>query len=292
MTVEVAVDAGALIGESPLWAPAEGVLYWVDIEGRAVHRFDPAAGDDRSQSLPVRPGSIVLTHEAGRLLMGAEHELGWYTWSTNIFEPIRDLEEGGTGNRLNDGRTDRQGRFWVGSMFQTTDAGKSTGMLHRVDANLSATTVRWDIGVSNGIAFSPEGTTMYFADSPTETVWQFDYDPGTGEPFNSRTFLDFADIPGRPDGASVDAEGCYWIACVYGWAVARITPDGRVDRVIDMPVEKPSMPTFGGADLDVLYVTSISQNTNPAAQQPFAGAVFALDPGVRGLPETPFVHSA
>lgn len=288
MTVDIAVDAAASLGECPLWAPQEALLYWLDIESRAVHRLDPATGTDESQSLDVRPGSMVLTPDPGRFLMGAENELGWYDWATNQFAPIKDLEEPGTGNRLNDGRTDRQGRYWVGSMFQRSSAGIASGMLHRVDRDLTAATVRWDIGVANGIAFSPDGRTMYFADTPTETIWQFDYDVATGEQFNSRLFFDFADLPGKPDGASVDADGCYWIACVYGWAVARLTPDGEIDRVIDVPVEKPSMPMFGGADLDVLYVTSISENTNPAAEQPHAGALLALDPGVRGLPETPF----
>lgn len=288
MTIEVAVEANAALGECPLWSANEQVLYWLDIEGRSVHRYDPATGVDETKTIGPRPGSMVLTDEPGRFLMGAEHQLGWYEWSDNTFTPISDLEEAGTGNRLNDGRTDRQGRYWVGSMFQRSAAGIRSGMLHRVDHDLSATTVRWDIGVSNGIAFSPDGKMMYFADSPAETIWQFDYDPATGEQFNSRTFFDFADLPGKPDGASVDAAGCYWIACVYGWAVARLTPQGRVDKVIDVPVEKPSMPMFGGPNLDTLFVTSISQGTNPAADQPLAGAVLAIDVGVPGLAETAF----
>lgn len=291
MNVEIVLDAKAKLGECPLWAPAEQVLYWIDIEGRAVHRFDPATGHDEHKTMDARPGSMVLGGQAGKLLMAAEHELGWFSWPDGSFAPIKDLEPPASGNRLNDGRTDRTGRYWVGSMYQRTDAGLTTGMLHRIDPDLSTTTVRWDIGVANGIAFSPSGTTMYFADTPKEMVWQFGYDPATGDQFNSRIFFDFADLPGKPDGAAVDSEGCYWVACVYGWAVARITPEGRVDQVIDLPVEKPSMPAFGGANLDVLFVTSISENVGSPAPQPHAGALLALDPGVSGIAEAPFVHA-
>ena len=200
------------------------------------------------------------------------------------------LEPEGSGNRMNDGRTDRAGRFWVGSMFDPTSAGRSTGMLHRVAHDGRVTAVRSGVGVANGLAFSPDGRTMYFADSPRETVWAYDYDLDSGETANERVFLDFGPLPGRPDGACVDADGCYWIACVYGWAVLRVTPDGRIDRRIDLPVEKPTMPAFGGPGMSTLFVTSIGAGGSRASApgQPDAGGLFAIESGLRGLVETPF----
>jgi sugar lactone lactonase YvrE len=288
VTVEIAVAAGAGLGECPIWSPRDARLYWIDIEGRSVHRYDPSTGEDEQKTLPIRPGSMVLTDRPGRFLMGAEVELGWYEWSTGEFTAVGQLEPAGTGNRLNDGRTDRQGRYWVGSMYERSTAGIYTGMLHRVDSGLGHEAVRSEIGVSNGIAFSLDGSTMYFADTPRRTVWQYDYDRVTGEQSNERVFTDFAELPGKPDGASVDEDGCYWIACVTGWAVARLTPDGTVDRVIEVPVEKPSMPSFGGADMATLFVTSIGDGTTPGTDQSLAGALLAIDVGVAGVVETPF----
>ena len=288
VNVEIAVDAHAVLGECPLWSPVERLLYWIDIEGRAVHCYDPATGSDETQSLDVRPGSMVLTGVPGRFLMAAENRVGWYEWNTGSFGPTRVLEPAGTGNRLNDGRTDRQGRYWVGSMYEDSGAGISTGMLHRVDADQSHSTHRRGIGVTNGIAFSPDGHTMYFTDSVIGVIWEYDYDPDTGERSNERVFNDFGELRGLPDGASVKIDGGYWVACVFGWAVARITPDGKVDRVVDVPVEKPSMPSFGGGALDRLFVTSISENTAPGSTQPHAGGLFVFDAGIAGIAETPY----
>lgn len=288
MNVEVVVPAGATLGECPLWSVGEQVLYWVDIEGRAIHRFDPATGVDEARSLGVRPGSMAAADTAGRFLVGAETELGWFEWASGEFSAVVECEPSGTGNRLNDGRTDRQGRFWLGSMYEDTAARRSTGILHRVDPGLEVSRHREAIGVTNGIAFSPDGTTMYFADSFEKTVWAYDYDVDTGDRSNERVFTDFDGLPGGPDGACVDVDGCYWVACVRGWAVARLTPDGAIDRVIEVPVEKPSMPAFGGTGLDTLFVTSIAAGITPGIDQPHAGGVLAIDVGASGIAETPF----
>lgn len=288
MTVDIAVPGGALLGECPLWSVEEQVLYWVDIEGRAVHRFDPSTGHDEHREMDLRPGSMVATSSPGRFLVGAETELGWFDWVSGDYTRAVECEPAGTGNRLNDGRTDRQGRFWLGSMYEDTSARRSTGILHRVDPDLGLSRHRTGIGVSNGIAFSPDGTTMYFADTFAKTVWAYDYDVDTGDRSNERVFTDFSGLPGGPDGACVDANGCYWVACVRGWAVARLTPDGAIDRLIEVPVEKPSMPAFGGSGLETLFVTSISGGVGPGADEPHAGGVLALDVGVAGIPETPF----
>ncbi len=154
-------------------------------------------------------------------------------------------------------------------------------------------TVRHGIGVTNGLAFDPDRNRMYFADSLHSTVWRYDYDRETGEARNEAPFIDFSDLPGRPDGACVDAEGCYWAAAVYGWAVLRFTPDGALDRTIDLPVEAPTMPAFGGSDLSTLFVTSIgsggSREPSPGQHEP--GGVFAIDAGVIGRVDEPFALS-
>ena len=287
-TVTCVVPARPRLGECPLWSPLEGRLYWVDIDGGAVHRYDPATGADESRATPGRPTALALTRETGRLLVAVELRLGFLDWEAGSWSDWTTLEPDDAGNRLNDGRCDPAGRFWVGSMFDRTDAGRSTGILHRVGGDGSLARIRSGIGISNGLAFSPDGRTMYFADTLRRTVCAYDFDPDHGQPSKERVFLDFSTLPGKPDGACVDADGCYWIACVYGWAVARVTPDGRVDRLIEVPVEKPSMPAFGGSDMTTVFVTSIRRGVADDPSQPEAGSLFAFDAGVRGLPEPVF----
>jgi L-arabinonolactonase len=289
--VECVVGAGAQLGECPLWSSSDQRLYWVDIDGRAIHRYDPATGHDEQRAVPAKPGSIALTGDSGRLLVAAGLGLAFFEFEANTWEEWIGLEPEDTGNRLNDGRCDGAGRFWVGTMFDPSSAGRSTGNLHRIGPDGSAAIVRSGIGVPNGLAFSPEGRTMYWADTPRETVWAYDYDSDTGEATNERVFLDFHPLAGKPDGACVDEDGCYWVACVYGWAVMRVTPDGRIDRLIEVPVEKPTMPAFGGRDRSTLFVTSMGRpSSEPALADDYAGGLFAMSPGVRGLPEPPFAR--
>jgi L-arabinonolactonase len=288
--VECLVQAQALLGECPLWSLTEERLYWVDIEGQLIHRYDPAANMDEQRAVPGRPGSIALTAQPGRLLVAMGSWLGFFDWQPGSWRPWLRLEPEDTGNRLNDGRCDPAGRFWVGSMFDPSAARRSTGMLHRVEPAGEVATVRSGVGVANGLAFSPDGSTMYFADSHRETVWAYDYDPASGDAVNERVFLDFGDLPGRPDGACVDQDGCYWIACVGGWSVIRVTPAGDVDRRISLPVEKPTMPAFGGAEMSTMFVTSIGRGgSSPSAPgQRDAGGLFAIETGSRGLAEPSF----
>jgi sugar lactone lactonase YvrE len=281
------------LGECPVWSERDGMLYWIDIDGRAVHRIEPSTEVTATRDLPGRPGSMVLTADPDRLLVAVEHELVELTWSTGATVPRLALEEPGPGKRLNDGRCDPAGRYWVGSMDDPPTEHRGRGRLHRVEATaggLASSEHRSGIGISNGAAFAPDGRTMYWADTFRDTVWAYDVDIDTGDRSNERVFLDFSDLPGRPDGACVDTDGCYWVACVFGWAVLRATPDGRVDRIVELPVEKPTMPAFGGAALDTMYVTSISDGGSfrSAADQPLAGSLLALDVGVAGVPEPIF----
>ena len=286
----IVLRAAARLGECPIWSPADERLYWVDIDGLAIHRYDPRSGLDAWRPAPGRPAALALTPTPGRLLVAIEGRLAFFDWSAAEWHDWIDLEPEGTGNRLNDGRCDPVGRFWIGSMFAPASAGRSSGLLHRVERDGSTTTVRTGIGVSNGLAFAPDGRTMYFADTARDTVWAYDYDPDTGTASEERVFLDFANLPGRPDGATVDEDGCYWIACVFGSTVLRVTPDGSIDRRILLPVTKPTMPAFGGADRSTLFVTTIggggSHRVDPG--EPDAGGLFAIETSTRGLPEPLF----
>jgi sugar lactone lactonase YvrE len=287
--IHVVDSTAASLGECPLWSPADAKLYWVDIEGRQVRRYDPATGVTESRSVPGRPASLALTGQPGHLVMAIENLVTRFDWDRGSVIPWLTLEPEGTGNRLNDGRTDSVGRFWVGSMYERASAGRFSGMLHRVDITGEPQTIRRGIGVTNGLGFDPARRRMYFADTLRDTVWRYQYDPGTGTMSDEAVFVDFSGYPGRPDGACVDDEGCYWVAAVYGSALLRFTPEGRLDRQIDLPVEAPSMPAFGGRDLDTLYVTSIgagaSRELAPADVEP--GVLLAIETGVQGVVDSP-----
>ncbi len=288
MKVECVLPAKADLGECPVWSPADELLYWVDIDGRAVHAFDPSLGTDRKWQLEVRPATIARTNDPKRLLVAAENELAWLALDTGELTSWVSLEESKEGIRLNDGRCDPAGRLWIGGMYVPTSAMRFEAFLHRVDPDGSFVTVRSEVGCANGSAFSPDGSVMYWADTLHGIVWAYDYDIDTGNQHNERVFLDFAPLPGKPDGACVDETGCYWVACVGGGAVARITPHGDVDQVIDVPVIRPTMPAFGGPTLDTLYITTIGVR-DPAQDGPGDhGGIFAFNPGVRGLPEPVF----
>ena len=294
--VEVAIGKPAALGEGPVWSVAEQVLYWIDIDGRAVHRYDPSTGLDVARPTPGRPGSLALTAAPGRLLLATEHQVVWFDWNTGVSEPFVQLEVPGRGIRLNDGRTDPAGRFIVGSMFEDTQADKFIGSLHRVDADGTIAALRRAVGVSNGLAFDQDRGRMYWTDTMTQQVLMWDYDADSGERSNERVFFDYSTIRGRPDGACVDSDGYYWSASVRGWALTRIAPDGTVERRIDLPVQLPTMPCFGGPNLDTIFVTSIRVlDDNPEnvdkrkGVEP--GAVLAIDlssEGIQGLPDPLF----
>jgi sugar lactone lactonase YvrE len=194
----------------------------------------------------------------------------------------------GPGMRFNDGRTDRQGRFWSGTMFMDMAAASPVGQLYRYDARGLSAPVVGGLVTQNGLAWSPDGRTMYLSDShPTRRcVWSFDYDVDAGVPHDRRLFVDMATYAGRPDGATMDSDGCYWVAGNDGGSLLRFAPDGKLDRELHLPVAKPSMPCFGGPALDTLLVTSIVQ---PGREDDaLAGAVLLVRPGVRGVPEVAF----
>jgi sugar lactone lactonase YvrE len=278
---------GNLLGEAPMWNVAEQALYWVDATRPAIHRLDDG-GEVTTWPMPRIIGSFVFRRNGG--LVGAlKNGFCAIDLATGTVEAIIDPEPARPDNILNDGKCDRRGRYWCGS--RDAALKDPVGALHRLDPNFSCRMMDEGFIVSNGIAWSPDDRTMYFADSRAETVWAYDFDLDDGAIRNRRVFFSTREIEGRCDGATVDSEGFYWCALVHGGAVARLDPKGRLDRLIPMPVKHVTMCSFGGEKLDVLYVTSAASMVPEAerAAQPLAGALFAIHGiGARGLAEPLF----
>lgn len=276
-----------VLGESPVWSVQDEALYWVDIQGPAIHRLDPAAGRVRTWVLREPVGSIALRTRDG-LLAALKSGFYFFDTATGSLRPIADPEPHLPENRFNDGRCDRAGRFWAGTMSETSRA--PVGSLYCLEPNLSVRLVKSGISVPNGLAWSPDDRVMYFADSHRRLIWAYDFDVSRGKISNQRVFVDAGDHPGVPDGSTVDAHGCVWNAEHGASRVCRYTPDGRLDRTIELPVTQPTCCMFGGPRLETLYITSARENLGPEelAAQPLAGALFAIDVGVSGLPEPGF----
>ena len=274
------------VGESPLWHAAEAAWYWVDIEGRALRRWR----DGRLQSWSFGERiACIAPHAAGGLVAGLEASIVHVrpdddgglatTRLTGLRHPRPDM-------RLNDGRCDRAGRFYASTMLRDMAAAQAVGTLYLLDGRgLSAPLVEGLI-VPNGLAFSADNRTMYLSDSHPRSrlVWRFDLD-SQGRPAHRRLFIDMNQHPGRPDGAAIDVDGCYWICANDAGLVHRFTPGGRLDRSIAVPTPKPSMCSFGGPRMDELLITTIRAAGDTSAE---AGAVYITRPGAQGLPETPW----
>jgi sugar lactone lactonase YvrE len=275
-----------VLGESAIWCDASQRLLWVDIRAPALRRLDPASGDVQSWAMPDLCGAVMLTHDR-RLVLSLRTGLFTFDPRTQAFAPLVAPEPAALDNRLNESKCDRQGRLWVGTMGDYGLA--TTGSLYRIDRNLACTRVLRDITVPNAICWSPDDRTMYFADTHDGRLRAYAFDAGSGT-LGSMRVLEARGLPGRPDGATVDAEGCLWNARYDGSAVARITPDGRVDRIVAVPASRVTSCALGGPGLKTLYITTARQKLSPAelAAQPEAGGLFAVDVDVGGIAEPRF----
>jgi sugar lactone lactonase YvrE len=287
--VRVALATRALVGECPRWNMADQALWWVDIYAPSLNRLDPKTGETRTYPMPERIGCFAFTR-GRRIIAGMQSGIAFIDLEPTVtVRRVFDLNPGDPVFRFNDGRCDPDGRFWCGSIVEAMD--RRVGALFRYDPDGSCRKMVEGLIGANGLAFSPDGATLYHSDSRQDYVWAWDLDRGTGAIANQRVFLPMDIQEGRPDGAACDAEGGYWICHVGAWRVARYTPDGKIDRVIGLPVQRPTACCFGGPDLATLYVTSA---TYPLAEamlrkQPLAGSLFAIDDlGVSGLPEPVF----
>jgi len=275
------------VGESPVWHPRHQALYWTDIPARQLWRYTAESGAIDQWDLPQMAGCIAMRTDGWLAAM----ETGLFSLADlTVAEPAPDFRPMATvmhsrsGMRFNDGRCDRQGRFWAGTMLMDMAAGAPVGRLYRYAAGELTMPLADPMIVPNGMAFSPDGRQMYLSDShpSRKTVWVYDYDPETGLPGDRRVFID-ALPAGRPDGAAIDQDGCYWICGNEAGRVYRYTPAGRLDRSVQVPVPRVAMCAFGGRDLDTLFVTSI--RPSDAAPDALDGAVFAFNAGTRGIEE-------
>jgi sugar lactone lactonase YvrE len=281
------VDAKNKLGEVPVWCPIEQALYWVDIEGKLLQRLTPATGLVRRWKMPERIGSFAL-RERGGLVCAFASGFAFFDLETEAVEWIARPEAETPRNRFNDGKCDRAGRFWAGTMDDRL--ADHTGALYRLDPDKSVHRMALGVGISNSLAWSPDDRFFYFADTLDRAIYVYDFDAVTGTIANRRMLADHEDQPGNPDGSTIDAEGFLWNAQWDGWRLVRFAPDGRVDRVVPLPVQKPTSCMFGGPDLSTLYVTSAVWDLEgeALARQPWAGGLLALDVGVRGLQEPRF----
>jgi L-arabinonolactonase len=291
MEISCVVDAGAELGEGTLWDPDARVLWWIDIWSRLIHRYDPATRRDETWEAPEFLGCIGLRAKGGLVVTMVS---GFYFFDppTGHFEHIIDPEADLPDTRFNDGKPDRQGRFWSGSMFEAP--GKPLefiGSLWRMDRDLSVHRMIKGVGCCNGLAWSPDSRTMYFSDSHSTIVRAYDFDAGTGDIANERTFVDLAGTGGIADGATVDADGCYWVTIPVTSRVNRYDPDGKLMQSIALPTDLPTCCEFGGEDLSVLYVTTavLRRPAEHFKGQSNPGGLFAIaGTGAKGLVLPPF----
>lgn len=279
VTVEVVAAVGNACGESPVWDPRVRALYWVDVYRPALWRCDGATGEVSSRPLARLVGSIGLRAKGG-LIAATSEGFAVLDPGSGSLTAVPQHRPDAPRYRFNDGKCDRAGRFWAGTV-DTRDYAP-VGELFRIDPDGSTHRCGNDLVTPNGMAFSPDDRTMYLADSRRELVYAYDFDLTTGTVANRRVFASTVGTPARVDGATVDREGNYWCAHVRDWHVACYDPAGDLRRRIRLPVEHPLMCMFGGEDYDVLYVTSGDfLLKEPAARraQPLAGALFAI----RGL---------
>ena len=281
------LDIKASLGECPVWSAAEQVLYWVDINAPSLNRFDPASGRNTALPMPESIGCFALRRDGGFVV--ALRSGFWLAQQDGtLTRKIADAPYDPSHHRFNDGRCDPQGRFLAGSMNEARDA--ATGALFRLDPDFTLTRMLSGMTISNGLAFSPDGRTMYHTDTSTQIINGYDYDAASGMPSHPRALARFTADVDRPDGAAVDRDGCYWTALYRGGNIRRIAPDGRVLADYAVPAMCPTMCAFGGRDLTTLYVTSARQLREPEelVRLPLSGGLFAMTVDVPGLPEPRF----
>jgi L-arabinonolactonase len=287
MMLEMMVDAGNQLGECVLWCDRSERILWTDILGSTLYALHPASGQREHWPMPEPLASFALTGDDDRLLLGLASQLAFFHFSSSAITPICAVEAGLT-TRLNDGRCDRQGRFVFGT-FNTVEPREPIGSYYRLGADLVLDKLPLPgCAIANSICFSPDGATMYYANSPDRAIRCCDYDVDSGAISNDRVFAEVPGLAGEPDGSCIDAEGHLWNAQWGASMVVRYAPDGTVERTLACPAQQPSCVTFGGHALDQLLVTSARVGlTAPAPEE---GALYRSEMnGIHGLPESRFL---
>jgi sugar lactone lactonase YvrE len=277
LQADLELDLRCALGEGPVWDDRAGDLVFVDILAGRVHRYDPARGSRRDYDVGAPVGAAVPREDAG-LVLAVRDGFATLDPASGAVERLARIALGPGEQRMNDAKADPAGRFWAGTLCD--DGVRGGAALYRLEADGTVVRALAGVTVSNGLAWSADGRTMYYVDTPTGGVDAFAFDAGSGTLGDRRRVVDVT--RGVPDGMTVDADGCLWVALFGGGAVHRYTPDGDLDRVIELPVSLVTSCAFGGAGLDVLYITTASHRlTGP---EPLAGALFSCRPGPRGLP--------
>ena len=287
MKAELVLDCRNEHGEGILWNAADQRIWWTDIHGKALWSYDPATGETERRPTPAPVGCFAPRHD-GTLVAAFVDGFALYDPNTGRRDDIAPFEPDLPQTRLNDGRTDRQGRFIAGGMDEKDLSPISS--VWRLDPDLTLTQLFTGVRCANSTCFSPDGRTMYFADSPGGEIVAFDYDTDTGRLGPKRSVASIEAGRGVPDGSCVDAEGYLWNAVWEGYRVERFAPDGRIDMTIEVPVEKPTCVAFGGPDLATLYITTsrLGSTAERLAREPESGGLYAVTPGVRGLVDAAF----
>lgn len=273
----------AQLGEGAFWNHQTQEFFWIDIEGRQLHIYDPESKTNRSLSTPSRIGTVVPSGEQ-EALVALEDGMYWMNTQTGALKLFTAVEADLPENRFNDGKCDPAGRLWVGSMHLKQIEGKAS--LYKIDAAGTATKMLDKITISNGIVWTKDEQTMYYIDTPTSTIQAFDYDKDTGRISNARVAVKVPLDLGYPDGMAIDEADKLWVGMWNGNAVARFDPvSGKLLSKIEVPAHNITACAFGGPDLDVLYITTASIDMTEAerAKYPDAGAVFMAKPGVKGV---------
>lgn len=284
--VEHVLAAQNQLGESPLWSVDEAALYWVDQLGGTIQRYHPASG---THSVVAKIEGILGAigfRAAGGFVLATQQ--GFATWRDGVLTPLGDPEAHKPNTWFNDGKVDRAGRFWAGTMG---DQGPHNA-LYRLDPDGSIHAMETGVVVSNGIAWSPADTVMYYHDTLANKIYAYEYDSASGDIANQRVLVDTLDEDGIPDGLTVDSDGCLWSVRTVGGYINRYYPDGGLMESIKMPVSYTTSCIFGGDALDTLYITSLRTplyaSAEEIAAQPQLGDLFRLKVGARGLPEPKF----
>lgn len=287
LTAELALDIKANLGEGPVWDHRTGSLVWVDIMAGRVNLFDPAAGSNRAFGTGTPVGAAVPC-ESGGLMLAVQDGFATLDTATGQIARFAGFPDASPDVRMNDAKCDPQGRLWAGTMaFDMRPAG---GALYRLDPDATVATILPSVTISNGIDWSLDGLTMYYVDTPTLRVDCFDFDPSTGSISNRRPFVEIDRPAAYPDGLTLDAEGNLWLALWGGWGVRCYSPQGELIATVDVPAAQTSSCAFGGENLDELYITSARGGIpdDDLANQPHAGSLFRVRPGVKGRPANRF----
>ena len=283
LTAEIVLDEKTILGEGSIWHPKENTLYWIDIEGKSLHIYDPVTKADKQFVLGSRVGTVVPVEDGGALvalqngIQKLDTKTGKLTFITN---PLTD-----SNIRFNDGKCDPSGRFWVGTM--ALDSRKKGGVLYRLDKDKSVHLMLDSVSISNGIVWTADKKTMYYNDTPTGTIQAFDYDDETGNITNRRIAVKIPKGIGAPDGMTIDAEGNLWVALWGGGIVGKFNPlTGELLQKVNVAAPNVSSCAFGGKNLQTLYITTARQwmNEKQLKEYPLSGGLFSVKPGVKGIP--------